>query len=60
MEKLEAARLLLYRNAWILGLDTLSEADAAMVNLFLSEALVDSSLDAQEWDGFMRAVAPVN
>ena len=44
--RLEAARLLLYRQAWLLGRDTLSDADAAMVKLFLSEALVDSSLDA--------------
>ena len=29
--RLEAGRLLLYRLAWLLGRDTLSDADAAMV-----------------------------
>ncbi|MEM1106303.1 MAG: acyl-CoA dehydrogenase family protein [Pseudomonadota bacterium] len=44
--RLETSRLLLYKAAWQLDNDIHSRVDAAMVKLHLSEAFVESSLDA--------------
>ncbi|MAE67767.1 MAG: acyl-CoA dehydrogenase [Phycisphaeraceae bacterium] len=44
--RLEAARLLLYKVAWLKSTGKSAVIDAAIAKLFLSEAFVDSSLDA--------------
>jgi len=49
--RLEAARLLLYRVAWLRQCGRPSAADTATAKLFLSEALVQSSLDAVQVHG---------
>jgi L-prolyl-PCP dehydrogenase len=49
--RLEAARLLLYKGAWSLTHETNARRDAAMAKLYLSEAAVQSSLDALQLHG---------
>jgi alkylation response protein AidB-like acyl-CoA dehydrogenase len=44
--RLEAARLLLYRGAWLKQNGCAASAETAMAKLFLSESLVQSCLDA--------------
>jgi alkylation response protein AidB-like acyl-CoA dehydrogenase len=44
--RLEAARMLLYRLGWLMDQGRSSPLDAAMTKLFLSESLVQSSMDA--------------
>lgn len=44
--RLEAARLLLYKAAWLKSRNLPAAAEAAMAKLFVSEASVQSSLDA--------------
>jgi alkylation response protein AidB-like acyl-CoA dehydrogenase len=43
--RLEAARLLLHKQAWLKDRDRKGEVDSAMVKLYLSEAWVQSSMD---------------
>jgi hypothetical protein len=43
--RLETARLLLYRMAWLRGRGEKAEQEIAMVKLYLSECMVQSSLD---------------
>ena len=49
--RLEAARLLLYKGAWSLAEGTDARRDAAIAKLYLSEAAVQSSLDALQLHG---------
>ena len=49
--RLEAARLLLYRQGWLMSRGRPSALDAAMVKLCISEAFVSSSLDALQVHG---------
>ena len=49
--RLEAARLLLYRNAWLWDEGTARPIDAAITKLFLSENLVQSSLETLQTFG---------
>ena len=44
--RIETARLLLYRAAWLKQHDRSAMLEAAMLKLYLSEAFVDSSVDA--------------
>jgi alkylation response protein AidB-like acyl-CoA dehydrogenase len=44
--RLEAARLLVYRAAWQLGRSRSASLDAAIAKLFVSEAFVETALDA--------------
>jgi alkylation response protein AidB-like acyl-CoA dehydrogenase len=44
--RLEAARMLLYRTAWLQGNEKPSLMEASLTKIFLSEAFVQSSLDA--------------
>jgi alkylation response protein AidB-like acyl-CoA dehydrogenase len=44
--RLEAARLLMYRAAWLKQSGKSVMMEAALANLYLSEAFVESSLDA--------------
>lgn len=44
--RLEAARLLLYKTAWLKQMGRSAMLEAAMLKLFLGEAFVESSLDA--------------
>ncbi len=49
--RLETARLLLYRLAWLMDHDLPTGLDSALVKLHLSESLVASSLDALQIHG---------
>jgi hypothetical protein len=49
--RLETTRLLLYRQAWLMGRGEASALDAAMVKLHASESLLGSSLDALQVHG---------
>lgn len=49
--RLDAARLLLYRAAWLKDQDAPATMEAAVAKLFLSEAFVESSLDAVRTHG---------
>jgi alkylation response protein AidB-like acyl-CoA dehydrogenase len=49
--RLEAARLLLYRTADLLGRGDLTHLDAALAKLYLSESFVQSSMDALKVHG---------
>ena len=49
--RLEAARLLLYRAAWLRSREEDSDGAIAMAKLYLSEAFVQSSLDAIQLHG---------
>ena len=49
--RLEAARLLLYRAAWLRSRGEESESAVAMAKLYLSEAFVQSSLDGLQLHG---------
>jgi alkylation response protein AidB-like acyl-CoA dehydrogenase len=49
--RIETARLLLYQQAWRKSLGRTSPGDAAMVKLYLSQCLVDSSMDAVQIHG---------
>jgi alkylation response protein AidB-like acyl-CoA dehydrogenase len=49
--RLEAARLLLYRTAWLKGQGRRSEMESSIVKLFLSESWVQSSLDQLQIHG---------
>jgi hypothetical protein len=44
--RLETARLILYRVAWQKKMEVASPMDAALAKLYISEAFVQSSLDA--------------
>jgi alkylation response protein AidB-like acyl-CoA dehydrogenase len=47
----ETARLLLYKVGWLMEQDKVTDRDAAMAKLFVSEAFVQSSLDAIQVHG---------
>lgn len=49
--RLESARLLLYRAAWLMANERSAEAEVALAKLHLSEAFVQSSLDAVQVHG---------
>ena len=49
--RLESARLLLYRVAWLIDNDLPAGLDSALVKLHLSESLIASSLDALQIHG---------
>jgi L-prolyl-PCP dehydrogenase len=49
--RLEAARLLLYRQGWRMAHERTSALDSAMVKLYISECYVQSSLDALQIHG---------
>lgn len=49
--RLETARLLLYKTAWLKQTGQNATLDAAMLKLYLGEAFVDSSLDAMRTHG---------
>jgi alkylation response protein AidB-like acyl-CoA dehydrogenase len=49
--RLETARLLLYRLAWLRGRGRVSPLEASMVKLHVSESFVRSSLDALQIHG---------
>ena len=49
--RVETARLLLYRQAWLMNGSRSSPLDAAMVKLHVSESFVQSSLDALQVHG---------
>ena len=46
--RLETARLLLYKTAWTHSQQTLTPLDAALAKLYISEAAVQSALDAMQ------------
>lgn len=46
--RLESAQLLLYRLGWLMDQGRATELESALVKLYLSEAFVQSSLDAQQ------------
>jgi len=46
--RLETARLLLYKTAWSHSQQTLTPLDAALAKLYISEAAVQSALDAMQ------------
>jgi hypothetical protein len=49
--RLETARLLLYRTAWLHNHGNLTAMDAAMAKLYISECAVQSALDAIQIHG---------
>lgn len=49
--RLETARLLLYRLGWLKGQGKTSPLESALTKLYLSECLVDSSLEALQVHG---------
>jgi alkylation response protein AidB-like acyl-CoA dehydrogenase len=49
--RVETARLMLYRLAWLLDADRPVDAEAALTKLYISEAYVASSLDALQLHG---------
>ncbi len=49
--RVEAARLLLYRLGWLMSKGEATPLDSALVKLYLSEAFVDSGLDALQLHG---------